>query len=291
MSPRAEKTDAAREATIADAPRDREFVHGLQRGFSVLLAFDGSRSLTTNQVAALTGLSRAVAWRYLFTLEQLGYVCQTDVGFTLTPRVLDLGFAALADLTLADVARPVMSRVVATLHESCSLGVLQGHDVLYVERVTANRLMTTRLAVGSRLPAHSTSMGRVLLAHLPPDRLASYFETANLTALTDQTVTNLATLRKLLDEVRRRGWASNDGEAESGVRAVSVPVMDRSGVVVAALNSAAHASRVTMRELIGTHLPVLLEAAREISAALGAPATAALPPAEGPASRTKRRAG
>jgi IclR family pca regulon transcriptional regulator len=291
MTRRAGQNEASREANGADAPRDREFVHGLKRGFSVLLAFDGSRSLTTNQVAALTGLSRAVAWRYLFTLEQLGYVCQTEHGFTLTPRVLDLGFAALADLTLADVARPVMSRVVATLHESCSLSVLQGHDVLYIERVTANRLMTTRLAVGSRLPAHSTSMGRVLLAHLPPDRLASYFETATLTALTDQTVTNLATLRTLLDEVRRRGWAANDGESESGVRAVSVPITDRSGLVVAALNSAAHASRVSMRALIGTHLPVLLEAAREISAALGATVTQSIPAAAAPASRTTRRAG
>jgi len=257
----------------APPSRDREFVHGVQRGFSVLMAFEGSTSLTTNQVAALTGLTRAVAWRYLLTLEQLGYVAQTDTGFTLTPRVLDLGFAALSGLTLADVARPVMARIVQISGESCSLTALQGHDVLYLERVTANRLMTTRLTVGSRLPAHSTAMGRVLLAHLPPDRLAEYFATATLTALTDRTVSDKSTLKTQLREIRERGWAANDGEAESGVRAVAVPIYDRTGAVVAAINSAAHASRVSMRELMNRHLPMLLEAAKEIGLGLGAPGT------------------
>ena len=208
-----------------------------------------------------------------WTLEELGYVLQTENGFLLSARVLELGFVALSNMSLAEVARPLMVQVVQALRESCSLSALDGHDIVYLERVTPDREMTTQLAVGSRLAAHSTAMGRVLLAHLPPDRLAEYLATASLTPLTERTIHDKARLVSVLTEIRKRGWAINDGEAESGVRAIAVPVVDRRGAVVAALNSAAHASRVSLRELRTLHLPLLLESANAISRALGAKVT------------------
>ena len=193
---------------------DGEYVRALERGLAVLRRSAGGRRHDDDQVAERTGLTRAVARRYLFTLEALGYVVHQDGQFRLTPRVLDFGFTYLAASGLGDVARPYMERIVATLRESCSVGVLDDGDVVYVARVTADRIMTTNLVVGSRLPAHATSMGKVLLAFLSPERLSAYFAATTLRALTDRTVADHATLRAVLDGVQRRGWATNDEESE-----------------------------------------------------------------------------
>ena len=154
---------------------DREYVQGFERGVSVIKTFGAKRPhLTVTEVAAQTGLSRAVARRYLLTLERLGYVTATGPYYALTPRVLEIGFAYMSTMTVAEVARPFMAHVVDTLHESCSVGVLDGYDVFYVARTNPQRIMTTNLAIGSRLPAHATAMGHVLLAYLPPPALEAY---------------------------------------------------------------------------------------------------------------------
>ena len=249
---------------------DREYVQGFERGVSVIKTFGAKRPhLTVTEVAAQTGLSRAVARRYLLTLERLGYVTATGPYYALTPRVLEIGFAYMSTMTVAEVARPFMAHVVDTLHESCSVGVLDGYDVFYVARTNPQRIMTTNLAIGSRLPAHATAMGHVLLAYLPPPALEAYLANAPLSALTDRTITDTAALRRELQTVRHQGWAENDGESEKGVRTVAVPIFDRSGDVVAAINLAGHASRVTMRELRRNHLPVLQQAAIDIANSLG----------------------
>jgi IclR family transcriptional regulator, pca regulon regulatory protein len=250
---------------------DGEYVRALERGLAVLKAFSArAPALSMTEVAERAGLTRAVARRYLFTLEALGYVVFHDGQFQLTPRVLDFGFTYLAATGISDVARPFMEHIVATLRESCSVGVLDGTDVVYIARVTADRIMTTNLTVGSRLPAHATSMGKVLLAYQTPEQLAGYFESSLLQHLTARTIVDEAALRALLDRVRRRGFATNDEESEIGVRTISVPLYDRTNRVAAAINLSGHASRVSMRELKRDHLPVLLSAARGISRALGA---------------------
>jgi IclR family transcriptional regulator, pca regulon regulatory protein len=249
----------------------REFVQGLQRGFAVIKAFaDRSPALTIADVAVRTGLTRAVARRYLLTLVELGCVVQNGSYFRLTPRVLDLGFTYLSTLDVADIAQPYMERVVEKLHESCSISVLDGHECVYVGRVAAKRIMSINLVVGSRLPAHATSMGKVLLAHLPPDQLDAYFATAPLTRLTKRTICNETSLRKVLKTIRERGWAFADQESEDGIRTVAAPLYDRSRKIQAAINVSGHAARVSMTDLRRAHLPVLLDAARQISIALGA---------------------
>lgn len=256
---------------IAPAQIKREFVKGLERGFAVLKAFSArTPSLTITQVATRTGLTRAVARRYLFTLEALGYVVHHESSFALTPLVLDLGFTYLSSISVADIARPFMMRIVEQLRESCSVAVFDRHEIVYVARVQADRIMTNNLVVGSRLPAHATAMGKVLLAHLSPTQLDDYFAIAQLRPLTDRTIHHEPGLRAALVDVRRRGWAMNDEESEQGLRTVAVPILDRHGRVVAAMNVSAHASRVSTRELRRDHLPLLLAAAAEISRALGA---------------------
>ena len=255
----------------ADQPAPREFVQGLQRGFAVIKAFaaDASR-LTIADVAERTGLPRAVARRYLFTLSELGYVVQNGAQFALTPRVLDLGFTYLSTVDVATVAQPSMETVAERLHESCSVSVLDGVECVYVARVAAKRIMSINLALGSRLPAHATSMGKVLLANLTPDQLDRYFATAALPRLTKRTICTEPALREALQDVRARGWAFADQESEDGVRTVAAPLYNRTLTVQAAINVAGHASRVSMKALRAEHLPVLLDAARDISLALGA---------------------
>jgi IclR family transcriptional regulator, pca regulon regulatory protein len=259
-------------ARDADDPRQREFVQGLQRGFAVVKAFsaDGGRRLTVADVAGRTGLTRAVARRYLLTLQELGYVVHDGSHFTLTPRILDLGFTYLATVDVANIAQPFMERIVHTLRESCSIAVLDGHDAVYVARVAAKRIMSINLVVGSRLPAHATSMGKVLLANLSDADLDEYFRTAPLQRLTSRTIGDEPTLRAALRQVRERGWAFADQESEDGVRTVAVPLFDRNMRVQAAMNVSGHASRVPMKELRSRYLPVLMETANEISRALGA---------------------
>lgn len=228
-------------------------------------------ALTIADVARRTGLSRAVARRFLLTLQELGYVACDDGMFRLTPRVLDLAYAFLSAMRLPDLAQPLMEDIASTLHESCSVSVLDGQDIVYVARVPSKRIMSINLAIGSRLPAYATSMGRVLLSGLDAAALDRYLHDARLERLTDRTVTSPAELRRILAQVRERGWALVDQEVEVGVRSVAAPVRDRSGRTVAAINVSSHAARVSLRDLRSRHLPVVLRAAAQISAMLGAP--------------------
>jgi IclR family pca regulon transcriptional regulator len=251
--------------------RPREFVQGLERGLAVIRSFSAEApNLTIAQVAERTDLTRAVARRYLMTLEALGYVLQDGDRFSLTPRLLDLGFTYLSTLDVTSVVQPFMEHVTDALHESCSVSVLDDHDIVYIARRAAKRIMSINLAIGSRLPAHATSMGKVLLAYLPPDELQRYLASVEREALTANTIVAEQALRKDLGEVRENGWAVADEESELGVRSAAAPLFDRDGEVHAAINVSAHAARVSLEQLQTDYLPVLLEAARGISKALGA---------------------
>jgi IclR family pca regulon transcriptional regulator len=249
-----------------------EFVQSVSRAFAVIKSFDGDHpTLTISQVAQRTGLTRAAARRFLLTLQELGYIQSTNGDFRLTLRVLDLGSTVMSTTRLPDIAQPEMTEIVAKLRESCSVSVLDGSDIVYVARVPTKRIMTVSLTVGSRLPAYATSMGRVLLASLPPDGLDAFFRTTKLTRLTPRTICTERELRQVLAKVRENGWALVDNEVEEGVRSVAAPLRDRTGAVLAAINVSAHATRATVRDLKQVFLPVLLEGARRISTNLGAP--------------------
>jgi IclR family pca regulon transcriptional regulator len=256
---------------VGEEIRPREYVQGLERGLAVIRSFSPEApNLTIAHVAERTGLNRAAARRYLKTLEALGYVLQDDDRFSLTPRLLDLGFTYLSTLDVTSVVHPFMEQVTDALHESCSVSVLDNHDVVYIARRAANRIMSINLAVGSRLPAHATSMGKVLLAYLPPDELEHYFESVVREPLTANTIVDERSLRAVFEEVRENGWAVADEESELGVRSAAAPLEGRDGEVHAAINVSAHAARVSLDQLQRDYLPVLLEAARGISKALGA---------------------
>ncbi|MFI6629599.1 IclR family transcriptional regulator C-terminal domain-containing protein [Nonomuraea fuscirosea] len=255
-----------------------DHVQSLARGLAVIRAFSATEpELTLSQVARATGLSRAAARRFLLTLTDLGYVRSDGRLFALTPRVLELGYAYLSSLSLPEVADPHLERLAAEVGESASVAVLDGADVVYVARVATARIMRVTINIGTRFPAYCTSMGRVLLAALPPEALESYLGRAELRRLTSHTIVLPAALRAELDEVRGRGWAMVDQELEEGLRSIAAPIRDRAGRTVAAVNVSTHATRTSLQAARRDLLPPLLATATKIETDLSALAPAARP--------------
>jgi IclR family transcriptional regulator, pca regulon regulatory protein len=252
---------------VTATERDADFVQSLERGLAVICAFDKDHAeLTLSEVAAHTGVTRATARRFLLTLARLGYVRTDGRFFSLTPRVLELGYAYLSSLSLPEVAEPHLEALVAEVNESSSVSVLDGEDVVYVARVPVSRIMTVAISVGTRFPAYATSMGRVLLAGLPDAELDVYLSKVDLARLTAKTVGSASALRSELAKVRAQGFALVDQELEEGLRAVAAPIKDRLGRVVASLNISAHASRTSLESMRRNLVPPLLAAAARISA-------------------------
>jgi IclR family transcriptional regulator, pca regulon regulatory protein len=230
--------------------------------------------LTLTDVARASGLTRASARRFLLTLERLGYVRGDGRLFALTPRVLELGYSYLSSLSLPEIAEPHLERLAQQVHESSSVSVLDGDEIVYVARVPTKRIMTVSISVGTRFPAYATSMGRVLLAELDGAELDAFLARAELRQLTGGTLTTAAALRAELERVRRQGWALVDQELEVGLRSVAAPIRDASRRAVAAVNVSAHASRTTLEHVRRGLLPPLLETAGliERDLAAGSPA-------------------
>ena len=249
--------------------RAAHFVQSLERGLAVIRAFGAETpELTLSEVARETGLTRAATRRFLHTLADLGYVQADGRRFRLTPRVLELGYAFLSSLTLPEVAEPHLERLVAEIHESSSVSVLDGDEIVYVARVPTARIMRVSINLGTRFPAYATSMGRVMLAGLPEADLDAYLARVELRRLSPRTVTDEDALRAELARVREQGWALVDQELEEGLRSIAAPIRDRGGRVVAAVNVSAHASRTSKEALRRSLLPPLLRTAEQIEAEL-----------------------
>lgn len=258
-------TDVAAPRRDATPERSTDHVQSLARGLAVIRAFDGeSGPLSLSEVARRCDLTRAAARRFLITLSDLGYVRQSGRDFTLRPRVLELGFSYLSGLDVVDVARPHLEELSHDLHESASVSVLDGREIVYVARVPTRRIMSVSIAVGTRFPAYATSMGRVLLAALPDDELADQLAHAEAHALTARTATDVGALRELVLAARRDGHAIVDQELEEGLRSAAVPLRDATGATLAAMNVSTHAGRTSVDELVGRMVPRLQVAAEAI---------------------------
>ena len=252
-----------------DALTDPDFMTSFARGLAVIRAFADSRQpQTIAQLSQQTGIPRAAVRRCLHTLQQLGYVDAELKNFTLRPKVLTLGYSYLSSTPLTLSAQPCLNQVSKTLGESSSLAVLEEDQVLYVARSATSRVMSVSLSAGSRLPAYCTSLGRVLLAHLPEAELDAYLARTTLTQMTPNTIVKPKALRAELARVREQGYALNNEELELGLRSIAVPVRGASGRVLAALNVGAQALRVTPERMVKEFMPVLRQGAQELSVLL-----------------------
>lgn len=249
---------------------DREIVNSVLKAFEVLKTFSRDKPrMTLSEVAEYAGMSRASARRFLLTFTHAGYMETDGKRFHLTPKLLELGHSVLASSNMWDVARPVMRELAEKLGESCYGAVLDGSEILYVVHVpSAQRVVNIGLRVGSRMPAYCTSIGRVLLAGLNSDAAERIISSMKPVALTPKTVTAKARLREIVQQTRRQGWAIVDEELETGLRSISVPIGNRSGATVAALNVCGPSSRVTLEEMRTRFLPEMIDAVDRIQRAM-----------------------
>ncbi|WP_185267018.1 IclR family transcriptional regulator domain-containing protein [Halopseudomonas xiamenensis] len=273
--------DESRPASVPQAPAiiasparridaltgDPDFMMSLARGLAVIHAFqERKRHLTIAQISHRTEIPRASVRRCLHTLMKLGYVTTDGRTYSLLPKVLTLGHAYLSSTPLAVTAQPILDRLSDRLNEACSMATLEGEEILYVARSSIPlRLTSIDLSIGSRLPAHCTSMGQILLAALDDAALEDYLEHAELQPRTSRSLRTPEQIRTVVAQIRQRGWVISDQELEIGLRSLAVPLRDSAGQVLAALNVGTPVSRVTRQELETRFLPVLLEASKELS--------------------------
>ncbi len=246
-----------------------DFIAGLAKGLAVLESFDTERQrLNATMAAERSGITRTAARRHLLTLTHLGYLETDGSHFWLAPKVLRLSGSYLASARLPRIVQPVLYRLAAQTQLSFSCVVRDGHEVVIVARSALHergqRLMAHGLHLGSRLPAHATSTGRVLLAALPAAELRQWLASHDLRRLTAPTVTDSAALEGVLDEVRRQDFCLALEEHELAVQALAVPLRNMEGRTVAALNIVTSPQRMAPADMAAELLPLLQEAAREL---------------------------
>lgn len=244
-----------------------DFVEAIARGLDVIRAFDRDRpEMTLTEVATASQLARPTARRILLTLEHLGYVRSIQGRFTLTPRVLDLGFAFVQSVGLWDVARPHMEALVAQTRESSSIAQLDGSDIVYVARVAVPKIIALRVVIGTRFPALQTSLGKVLLAAMSSDEVDEVLSVPSRSGIEPRWRPTTEERDAVLREVRARGWSMADEELAHGIRSAAAPLRDGDGRVVASMNVTTHAAETSVETLVDEHVPRLLTTASAISA-------------------------
>ncbi|VXC06687.1 IclR family transcriptional regulator domain-containing protein [Pseudoclavibacter sp. 8L] len=217
-----------------------------------------------SEVAEASGYTRPTARRILMTYEQHGFLATDGKYFWPTPKVLRLGFTYLSSLPYWDIAQPHLRLLADELEESCSLATLDGTEVVYVARVAVRRSVI-QLNVGSRLPAHATSLGKAILAFSTQATLDDYLAHATFEQLTPNTVPDRTRFSEQLEQARVEGFAINDGEREIGVSSVAAPLLSPAGVALGAINVSVNSLRVPFDTLKTQYAPRLLETARAIS--------------------------
>lgn len=243
-----------------------DFIQSLERGLAVIRAFSAKHpSLSVTEAAQATGYSRPAVRRILLTLTELGYAKFKNGRFSLTPRILSLGYSYISSQSIWSNAHLYLEKLVEKTNESSSISILDEQDIVYVARIPTKRIMTISLNVGSRLPAYATSMGQILLAFLPDTALETYLSELETTQLTKKTIIKKDELRETLAKVRERGWSFVDEELEEGVRSIAVPLVNGEGQVIAAVNCSAHAGRISTELMQGSFLSLLQGTADLIS--------------------------
>jgi DNA-binding IclR family transcriptional regulator len=268
-------TDRAAE-TRRHALDDRKFVTALARGLDVLSAFTPSDGLLGNQeIAARTGLPKPTVSRLTYTLTKLGYLAHVERfgKYQLAPGAISLGYTALANMGIRNVARPLMQKLADDMAGSVALGAYDRHSVLYIEYCTSNSPVALRLEVGSRIPMATTSAGRALLAVLPASVRDAILDDIARTQRSEWPQLKDAIERAALD-LAERGFAISAGDWYPDVNAAAVPLVLPDGSGAFALNCGAPAFRLSRERLINEVGPQLVETAYKIERLLGGEAGA-----------------
>lgn len=257
------------EETPGDEDNARDYVTSFARGLDVIRTFTRSKpQMTLSEVAEQADMNRAAARRFLLTLVREGYAELDGKFFSLRPKILELGFSALASMSLPEIVQPVLNDLADKLQESCFCVVLDGDSTVYIAAAKSRRVINVSIELGSRAPAYCMSSGRILLGALKPEELDAVLEGIKLEQITENTVTSKLKLRTAIRDARTRGYSIVDQEYEVGLRSISVPVADRAGHVIAALNVCCPSPRYTIEEMVQKVLPALLDSSSRITLAL-----------------------
>jgi IclR family pca regulon transcriptional regulator len=250
-----------------ERPLERDpFVQSFARGLSIITCFGADNPvMTLSEIAERVNLSRAAARRFLLTLENLGYVSLDGRNFQLTAKVLDLGYGYLSSLSLPEIAQPHLEVLASKVHESASASVLDGTDIVYVARVPIRRIMSVKINIGTRMPAHATSMGRVLLAGLATPNLKAMISNLEIPKYTRNTITSKSVLLQEINKVKTQGWSINDQELEYGLRSIAVPIFNKAEEIIASINISTTAQSNSLESMEAMFLPELKLTARKIS--------------------------
>lgn len=247
----------------------RDYVSSLARGLEVFRAFNRTRrQMTLSEVAAETGNTRAGARRILLTLVQEGYAVADGKLFDLTPQVLELGYSVLLSKGVWDIARPFINHLSEEIQESVSAAILDKFEVVYVSGTQYHRIISVGITIGARYPAHATATGRVLLAAQPQEMWPGIIQNIPLSALTRHTVTDRKEFRRILEDVRDKGWCIVDQELEIGLASIAVPLRNNVGDLVGSINVGVPIVRMSVPEMEEFILPRLIDTAAKISQAL-----------------------
>ncbi len=250
--------------------KNTDFIASLAKGLRVLEVFSASHPrCSVADVARETDLDRATARRCLLTLHSLGYADYDGKFFQLTPRVLRLGVGVLASMPLPKIVQSWLDQLSDRVGYSASVSILDETEIVYIARAAQQRVMSIGLMPGSRLPAHSTSMGRALLAALPGDRARALIERSDLTPRTVHSLTDPSQIMAVLEEVRTQGFAVVDQEIELGLRSIAVPIFNSRRQVVAALNIGAPAIHDKASDLSEQFLAELLRVQSGLEKVIG----------------------
>lgn len=252
---------------------DRYHVEALARGLRILDAFTEQKpSLSLTEISSAVGLDKSTVFRFVHTYEKLGYLLRDPETKRYRPglKVLRLGFAALNSLGLPQIAQPYLRALSTLTGETTNMTVLDGREIVYVARYATQQIITINLQLGSRLPVYCTSMGKAQLVDRSRDELSGLLGEGPYPAMGANTITRLDTFLNELEKVRDQGYAVNDEELVAGLRSVAAPIRDSEGRIVAAINVSVPVARVSRQELEDDLAPKVMNAAREISLALGA---------------------
>lgn len=249
----------------AAEPSKADMIDGLRKGLEVICAFDDNTPrLTQSELAHRLDLSRAAARRYLMTLTALGYMATDGKSYWLTPKVMRLGHSYVSSARLPGTVLPFLQKLTETLGESTSLVVLEGEDSVYVSRASAAKLLSTTIEPGTRLPAHTTAAGRLLLSLMPDAELDRWLESASLKSYTPLTVTDKPTLRRELIKLRKLGYAATEGQYELGLRGIAVPLVDGAGTAVGAISVSMSIAAMSAAAAVRHWVPPLRAAAEQL---------------------------
>jgi DNA-binding IclR family transcriptional regulator len=252
-----------------NVPDARYSVHSLELGLRILESFDRDAidEMSLSEMARRIGVSRSSAFRLVHTLQRLGYLEREDEtkNYRLGARVMSLGYSFLASKDIAELARPGLQQLRTVTRCSTHLGILDGAEVIYIARFAAHKPVSAMIAVGSRLPAHATTIGRIILAYKPAAYVAEHFGGRTLAKYSEATPVTLDALTAMLDADRRRGYAVSHSNFEAGIASIAAPLFDAKGEVAGAINVSTPENAIDAERFHGEVCAAVLAAARRIS--------------------------